>query len=595
MKHKINLAACILFYERLKQTIECINSLLPSGVNIYVLNNGSSSSSRKSLTDVYSKLKQIKIFDSDINLGPGGGRNYLINHTTEQWLLFMDNDIIMKTRDWLKKISIHASLDADIEVFVPKMFIARHNTYHTHYSYSIEGNMAFPDRIVIDDRTNTFPGGASFINRNLFKRLGPYEDKLFIALEEFELSLRGIISGKPVKAKLIYDIELVHDHRSAKEKVDRDAARVRYDLNTTEKSYKWIAQKHGIILLDSARIGTIYNLEHMLNRYDIFLAYFWKQLIPKSIKRFLKEFYTSKIQRRCKPRSATLFLTDKCNFMCQGCRRLQLGIDKSKDMSLVTVQRLLSLYPEIERFCIAGQGEPTLSPNFIEITNYLKKIGKNVSIVSNGTNPTKLLDLSYEPDSISISLYGSTSQQYKSYTGSDVFDIIVNSFKQLRSRFNNVGISFIVNRENYKELEDILSLSDKIAPNFVDLHNYLAYDFNNKDEMSKIITTRDNEIIDHINSVCSGRRYLINKPIYIDREKPKLLCRSYNYLINLDGSGNIGGCQRQISPNQEFGNIFHELDPHNSKKMSELRKKIYKSQLIHTECYFCFGNWRKEY
>jgi MoaA/NifB/PqqE/SkfB family radical SAM enzyme/GT2 family glycosyltransferase len=594
MMKRLDLAVCILFYEKLRQTIQCINELLPSGVNIYVLNNGSSLSSRQAFSEVYSKCARIKIFDSDVNLGPGGGRNYLINHTSEEWLLFLDNDIFMKTSDWLERISRHVALNADIEVFIPKIFIVRQKKYHAHYSYRIEGNMAFPDKIVIDERTNTFPGGASFISRNIFKRLGLYDDKIFIALEDCELSLRGIISGKPIKAKLIYDIELAHDHRPAKKKVDRVAARVRYDLTATERSYKWIAEKHGIVLLDSARIGNVYNLEHMLNRYNIFLIYFWKQLIPKPVKRFLRELYTSKIQRRCNPKSASLFLTGRCNFMCQGCRRLQIGLEKSKDTSLSTVQRLLSLYPGIERFCIAGQGEPTLSPNFLEITDYLKKIKKSVSIVTNGTNPNKILALSYEPDSISISLYGSNRQQYISYTGADVFEDVVISFKRLQSSFNNVGISFIVNKGNYTELDDILSLCNEIKPAFVDLHNYLAYDVASEDETSKTITTRDSEIINYIHSVCNGRGYIINRPIFIDPEKPKMLCRSYNYLINLDGFGNIGGCQRQITPDAQFGNIYNELDPYNSKKMTELREKIFKSQLIHKECAFCFGNWRKE-
>jgi MoaA/NifB/PqqE/SkfB family radical SAM enzyme len=593
MVKKINVAACLLFYERLEQTIECINSLLPSGVDIYVLNNGSSFSSRKSLTEFCVKHKQIKVFDSDVNLGPSGGRNYLINHTTVEWLLFMDNDVVMKTADWLERFTKHAELSSEIEVFIPKMFITRSKEYHSHYSYRIEGNTAFPDRIIMDNTTNTFPGGASFINRDLFIRLGLYDDKLF-GFEEFDLSLRGIISGEPVKAKLIYDIELAHDHRPAKGKKDRDAAIVRYDLNTIDKSYKWIAEKHGLILSDSARIGTVYNLEYMLNRYNIFQIYFWKQLIPKPVKRFLKDLYISKIQRRSKPKSATLFLTERCNFSCQGCRRHHIGLNKSKDMTLSTVQRLLSLYPAIERFCIAGQGEPTLCPNFLEITDYLLKIGKSVSIVTNGTNPFKIFALSYQPDSISISLYGSNRQQYISYTGSDFFEDVVDSFKKLSSRFKNVGISFIVNKANYRELDGILSLCDEIKPAFVDLHNYLAYDPDNKDETSKIITTHDTEIVAYINSVCSCRGYRINKPIFIDLEKQKLLCRSYSYLINLDGSGNIGGCQRQVTPNSECGNIFNELDPYNSVNMTKFRKKMFKSHLIHKECFFCFGNWRKE-
>ena len=594
MTNRIDLAVFILFHEKLQQTIECINSFLPSGVNIYILNNGSSKSSRQLLGKCCKKNKQIKIYDSEVNLGASGGRNYLLAHTAEEWFLSVDNDIVMRTEGWVEKLIKHVSSNSDIEVFIPRLFVVHNNSYAIPYSYKIETNIAFPDQIIINDITNTFPGGASFINRKLFTRLGLYDDKL-CGLEEFELSLRGIMSGKPVKGKLIYDIELAHDHRPAKKKEDRDAVMVRYDLNTIDKSYKWIAEKHGIILLDSARIGTVYNLEYMINRYNIFQIYFWKQLIPKSVKRFLKELYISKIQRRSKPKSATLFLTERCNFSCQGCRRQHIGLDKSKDMTLPIVQRLLSLYPAIERFCIAGQGEPTLCPNFLEITDYLIKIRKSVSIVTNGTNPLKILALSYEPDSISISLYGSNRQQYIAYTGSDFFEDVVDSFKKLSGRFKNVGISFIVNKANYRELDGILSLCDEIKPAFVDLHNYLAYDPDNKDETSKIITTDDTGIVNYIDSVCNGRDYRINKPIFIDLQKQKILCRSYSYLINLDGSGNIGGCQRQVTPNPEFGNVFNELDPYNSKNMTELRKKIFKGQLIHKECVFCFGNWRREY
>lgn len=586
---------CILFFEKLLQTIECIESFLPSGVNIYVLNNGSSLASRESLGKFCESYKQVKIFDSSVNLGPAGGRNYLINHTHEEWLLFVDNDVSLKnkSKDIVKILQNHISSNKDIEVFMPDMHAAHTNSYAKPYSFRVDGEFTFPDELITEDIVNTFRGGASFINRKLFDRVGLYDDRLF-ALEEFDLTLRALLLGMPIRVKLIHDIELIHDHRGATKEVDKKAAEVRYNLETLDKCYSLIKSKHGIQLLDSAKIGTVYNLEHLLNSYNVFSIYFWKQLIPKPIKRFLKELYISKIQRRSVPRSASLYLTDRCNFSCSGCRRQHIGIDKSKETSLATIQRLLSLYPTIERFCIAGQGEPTLCPAFIDIVDYLKKIGKFVSIVTNGTNPSKILALSCEPDCISISLYGSNKQQYISYTGSDLFENVINSFDKLSSRFKNVGISFIVNKANYKELDGVLSLCDKIKPSFVDLHNYLAYNPDSQTEISKIIKTQDIEIIDYINSVCNGRSYIINKPVYINLEKPKLLCRSYNYVINLDGSGNIGGCQRHVTPNPEFGNIFNETDPYNSGVMVELRKKMFKKQLIHKECAFCFGNWRKE-
>jgi len=48
-------------------------------------------------------------------------------------------------------------------------------------------------------------------------------------------------------------------------------------------------------------------------------------------------------------------------------------------------------------------------------------------------------------------------------------------------------------------------------------------------------------------------------------------------MINLDGDGNIGGCQRQIPPDTSFGNIFTDKDPYNSLEMRKCEKLMYKN------------------
>jgi GT2 family glycosyltransferase len=245
---KVDLAACILFYERLDQTIECIQSFLPSGLNIYILNNGSSPSARQVLGRFCDKYKQIKIFDSDVNLGVAVGRNYLITHTTEEWLLFIDNDIFVKTKDWLSRFKQHISLNPDIEVFIPKLFNVHENKYSPHPGIKIEGNKAFLDSNDYTDLTNAFPGGASFINRKIFKRLGLYDDKMFIGFEDYELCIRGILSKAPVKCRLIHDIELVHNHRRVENDVDKKAALVRYDDKVHKESEHRIFEKHNVYL-----------------------------------------------------------------------------------------------------------------------------------------------------------------------------------------------------------------------------------------------------------------------------------------------------------------------------------------------------------
>jgi len=245
---KPNLAVGVLFYEKVEQTIECIRSFLPSAVTIYVLNNGSSASSRQELGKFCNSYKQVTIFDPGSNLGVSVGRNYLISHTKEQWLLFVDNDIIMKTQDWLPRAEKYLASNSDIEVFIPRLFDAQEKVHVSPGSFELTGNKANLNYEVTGDLRNTFPGGASLVNRKVFGRLGPYDDQMFVGFEDFELCLRAICAGNPVKALIVHDIELVHDHRRVKTSEDKKAIQVRYSLDLHQLSFNRIKEKHNLEL-----------------------------------------------------------------------------------------------------------------------------------------------------------------------------------------------------------------------------------------------------------------------------------------------------------------------------------------------------------
>lgn len=243
-----SLAVCILFYEKIQQTLECIQSVLPSEVNIYVLNNGSSPSFRHSLGQFCDNYKRIKIFDSDSNLGVGVGRNYLVTNTTEEWLLFLDSDITINTPDWLQKFVHYVSKYPDTEVFIPNLFNIHENRYVPYRSTRFEGRKVLHDVEISDDLTNVFPGGASFVNRKLFDRLGLYDEKMFVGFEDFELCIRAILLEHPVKARLVHNIELIHDHRKVEKIEDKNSILTRYNIDFLKVSFNRMAEKHNIII-----------------------------------------------------------------------------------------------------------------------------------------------------------------------------------------------------------------------------------------------------------------------------------------------------------------------------------------------------------
>jgi len=246
-KSKFDLAVCILFFEKVDQTIECVSSFWRPEIKIYILNNNSSAQSRNRLGEYCKRYPNVTIFDSAENLGVSGGRNFLISHTNELWLLFVDNDIVCKTKHWLEKIEQHIETNPGIEIFIPKLYNALEKKYSIYTGFHIEGKKVVRNLNIFKSGINSFPGGASFISRNVFDRIGLYDEALFVGFEDFELAFGALLDGKPVVAKKIKDITFDHDHRVAHSDEDKKAILARYDHKMHDASITHISQKHGLI------------------------------------------------------------------------------------------------------------------------------------------------------------------------------------------------------------------------------------------------------------------------------------------------------------------------------------------------------------
>lgn len=245
-KENLNICICILFFEKVQQTIECVQSFLPSKVPIYILNNNSSEESTKILKEFCKKHSQVKIFDSPQNLGVSGGRNFLINNTTEDWMFFVDNDIIINTSNWLEIIADLIEKNPQIEAFIPRLYNLHEKKYANRYPFIIRNKTLIRDENSKSEIINRFSGGASIISRELFDRLGFYCEEMFVGFEDYEMALRAIMNSKQIKAKLVNSIELIHDHRIAINVGDKKSVQARYDLKKHKISSGYIKKKYGI-------------------------------------------------------------------------------------------------------------------------------------------------------------------------------------------------------------------------------------------------------------------------------------------------------------------------------------------------------------
>lgn len=238
-----SLCVCILFHQKVEQTIECIRSVIASKIDIYILNNGSDSAARNYLLEFCNSYDQIQMFDSEVNLGVSAGRNFLINNTSHDWILFLDNDIRVNTSSWYTIICHYIEKSSDIEVFIPRCFESLSERHTKYIGLELVGNRII-EKEIENNKTNVFPGGLSFVSRTVFDRLGLYDEKMFIGLEDYEFGIRGLIENCPLRCNLISDIEMIHDHRPPMTIEDKNAVLTRYSPSFIENSLKRIREKY---------------------------------------------------------------------------------------------------------------------------------------------------------------------------------------------------------------------------------------------------------------------------------------------------------------------------------------------------------------
>lgn len=245
MSLRDQLDVCIVFLNRTAQTIECVDSLRGVEPHTTLLNNGSVDSCRKQVADHCAGLSWVTILDSSANLGCSGGRNLLIQRTRRPWLLFLDNDTTVRTPDWFDRFETHVRTWPDTEVFSPRLYDVHLEAYRPTSAMQIENGMA----VHVDTEgapSNLFPGGASFVRRTLFERLGVYDPEME-GIEDWDLALGAAGRGSPLHCRQMLDIEIHHHHRPASTAEDRDYANTRAPAGRTDRLRAKLLQRHGVM------------------------------------------------------------------------------------------------------------------------------------------------------------------------------------------------------------------------------------------------------------------------------------------------------------------------------------------------------------
>ena len=241
------IAILIIFFNKLSQTIECIESFLPSGENIYVLNNASEAVAWKMLQKKYTKKENILFFHSATNLGPARGRNLLIEKCTEEWIFLVDNDVrIRPEKSWKALFDKKVKVTKEAAIFCPQIFNVHENSFAKPHHFTLRKGIVLLEETTARV-TNYFTCCGVIIHRKIFEAYGNFDEELF-AFEDYEFSIRALCSSlDEFKVYQVPEIELIHDHQFQQKNKDKKAVLERYNEKKIEASMQRVMDKHGVI------------------------------------------------------------------------------------------------------------------------------------------------------------------------------------------------------------------------------------------------------------------------------------------------------------------------------------------------------------
>ncbi|MEM5829495.1 MAG: radical SAM protein [Candidatus Aenigmatarchaeota archaeon] len=183
------------------------------------------------------------------------------------------------------------------------------------------------------------------------------------------------------------------------------------------------------------------------------------------------------------PEAVQIYPTNSCNLSCIFCvQRAHLYNPKEE----ISTKRLLEVTREIcemgvKKFLISGGGEPLLSPSkTLGIMKIIKSYGGEGCIITNNTcwksSHLKML-IKIKWDKVMISLHGSTPETHNFLTGCNkAFTKLLKNLKLLNSYKKKFGsnfplteFTFVLNKLNYKEVPEIISLAYELGVKGVNL------------------------------------------------------------------------------------------------------------------------------
>lgn len=159
------------------------------------------------------------------------------------------------------------------------------------------------------------------------------------------------------------------------------------------------------------------------------------------------------------PITATMELTEACNFRCVHCY-----VSRDYDPRQLSLEQALRFIHEVKElgclFLTITGGDPLLHPCFPEIYKAAVKTGMAVSVFTNGSALTfehMTLFQEYRPRQIEITLYGDDDDRYYAVTGVRACNRIKNILLELQKKNIRVLVKYFAVQENLSDVDKFVA------------------------------------------------------------------------------------------------------------------------------------------
>lgn len=279
------------------------------------------------------------------------------------------------------------------------------------------------------------------------------------------------------------------------------------------------------------------------------------------------------------PISVELHLTDCCNLKCEWCTDKELRNNKAT-LEINLVKNLLREFGEHGTgVTLEGGGEPTLYPQFGEVTAIGERFGVDMGLISNGT--VDISDCVEKLKWIRISLDSSTREEYIGEKGVDCFERILKNLEKISAARNPqktfVGVGYVLTTRNQGNLLGLIKELDAMGVDYIYLRPV--------EEAGNITPTLESllDLRKHLAELTAKTRirYMLTITDRVIDRNAGLPCIAHSLTSIIHANGEVALCEKRRQDGIILGNLYKES--FGDIWRSSYRKQI-SQKLLDAEC-----------